>query len=114
MFCSKSDHFTGNLSTNTIKHVSDIELYITLSTLEKFECWNQNFNHELSAGETVSGARSSRIVHIGRLYEHKINTFNYFTQQHWQKELSSDVAPHPKESSTLTVKNGDIPAVIDR
>ncbi len=34
-------HFTGNLGTNTIKHVSEMELYIILSTLEKFECWNR-------------------------------------------------------------------------
>ncbi len=36
-FCSKTDHFTGNLGANTIEHVSEIELYIILSTLEKFE-----------------------------------------------------------------------------
>ncbi len=27
-FCSKTDHFTGNLDANTIEHVSEIELYI--------------------------------------------------------------------------------------
>ncbi len=37
-FCSKTDHFTDNLDTNTIKYVSEMELYIILSTLENFEC----------------------------------------------------------------------------
>ncbi len=36
-FCSKTDHFTSNLGANMIKHVSEMELYIILSTLEKFE-----------------------------------------------------------------------------
>ncbi len=35
------EQFTGNMSTNTIEHVSEMELYIILSTLEKFENWNQ-------------------------------------------------------------------------
>ncbi len=53
----KIDHFMGNLGTNTIKHVSEMELYIILSTLEKFECWNlNNFSNEISVGETVVGA----------------------------------------------------------
>ncbi len=44
----------GNLGANTIKHVSEMELYIILSTLEKFECWKtDNFNHEISVGEMV-------------------------------------------------------------
>ncbi len=30
-----------NLSTNTIKHVSKMELYIILSTLEKSERWTR-------------------------------------------------------------------------
>ncbi len=29
------------MGTNTIEHVSQMELYIILSTLEKFENWNQ-------------------------------------------------------------------------
>ncbi len=40
-FYSKSDHFIVNLSTNTIEHVSEMGLYIILSTLDKFERWNQ-------------------------------------------------------------------------
>ncbi len=40
-FCPKTDYFTGNLGANTIKHVSEMELYIILSTLEKFERWNR-------------------------------------------------------------------------
>ncbi len=42
-------HFMGNLSPNTINHVSKMELYIILSTLEKV--WmleSDNFNHEIS------------------------------------------------------------------
>ncbi len=39
-FCSKTDHCTGNLGVNMIKHLSEMELYNILLTLEKFECWN--------------------------------------------------------------------------
>ncbi len=64
-----------------IKHVSEMELYIILSTLEKFEHWNRTvFNHEILASEMVLGARSSPILHIGRFF--RIITFvHYFTQQ---------------------------------
>ncbi len=37
----------GNLRANTIEHVSEMELYTILSTLEKFQCWNQSFNNEI-------------------------------------------------------------------
>ncbi len=40
-FCAKTDHFGGNLGANTIKYVSEMEFYIILSTLGKFEHWNQ-------------------------------------------------------------------------
>ncbi len=40
-FCSKTDHFTSNLDTNTIEHVSEMELYNILSTLEKLKRWNR-------------------------------------------------------------------------
>ncbi len=41
MFLLKqTDHFTGNLGANMIEHVSDMELYIILSTLEKSDRWN--------------------------------------------------------------------------
>ncbi len=40
-FCSKAGYFTGNLGTNMIEHVSEMELYIILSTLERFEHWNR-------------------------------------------------------------------------
>ncbi len=36
----KTYHFTGNLGASIIEHVSEMELYKILSTLEKFECWN--------------------------------------------------------------------------
>ncbi len=39
-FCSKTDHFIGNLGANMIDHVSEMEFYIILSTLEKFELCN--------------------------------------------------------------------------
>ncbi len=32
-FGSKSNHFTGNLGANMIEHVSEMKLYIILSTL---------------------------------------------------------------------------------
>ncbi len=38
--CPKSNHFKDNLDTNTIDHISELELYIILSTLEKFKSWN--------------------------------------------------------------------------
>ncbi len=36
----KSDHFMAHLGENSIEYVSEMEMYIILSTLEKFECWN--------------------------------------------------------------------------
>ncbi len=97
-FCSKTDYFTGNLGANMIEHVSEVELYIFLSTLEKFECWNLSFNHEILAGETMLGAWSSPIVHIGRFLQ-TINVFIILlstTGLPCPKELSSDVTPHSK------------------
>ncbi len=58
-FCSKTYYITGNLGANMIEYVSKMELYIILSTLEKFYCWNRSLNHEISAGEKEVGARSS-------------------------------------------------------
>ncbi len=40
MFLLTNDHFTDNLGANTIGHISEMELYIILSTLQMFECWN--------------------------------------------------------------------------
>ncbi len=40
-FWSKADHFTANLGGSTIKNVSEMELYIILSILEKNLWWNQ-------------------------------------------------------------------------
>ncbi len=40
-FCSKTGHFMANLGANMVKHVSEIGLYIILSTLERFEHWNR-------------------------------------------------------------------------
>ncbi len=37
---SNTDHCMGNVDANTIKHVSNKKLYITLSTLEKNLTWN--------------------------------------------------------------------------
>ncbi len=41
VFAKKPDHLTDNLGTNTIEHVSEMELYTILSTLEMFESWNR-------------------------------------------------------------------------
>ncbi len=44
-FCKKTNvHFTGNLDANMIDHVSEMELYTILLTLEKFERWNKIIN----------------------------------------------------------------------
>ncbi len=40
-FWSKTDHFTANFGVNTVDHVFEMELYIILSILEKFEHWNR-------------------------------------------------------------------------
>ncbi len=40
-FWSNSSGCTGRLCTNMTKHTSEAELYVTLATLENFECWNQ-------------------------------------------------------------------------
>ncbi len=49
------------------------------------------------------------IVHIGRLYEHKINIILIMllrrTGMPYPKELSNDAMPHPKETSTLKDNN---------
>ncbi len=37
----KTDNFTANLGGNMLEHVSEMELYIILSTLEKKLWWNQ-------------------------------------------------------------------------
>ncbi len=37
VICTNTNHFTGNLGANTIEHVSEMELYIILSTLEMFK-----------------------------------------------------------------------------
>ncbi len=39
-FCSKPVHFTANLGAITTKNVSEMGLYIIVSTLDKFERWN--------------------------------------------------------------------------
>ncbi len=41
MFLLKTDNVMGNLAANMIERVSEMELYIILSTLEKFESRNQ-------------------------------------------------------------------------
>ncbi len=92
----KTEHFIGNLAINTIEHISEMKLYIILSTLEKFEHWNWSFNHEILVGEMVLGARSSLIVHIGMFFRTTLFFFLIIL-------LNSDVMPHPTESSTLTV-----------
>ncbi len=55
-FCSKTDYFTGNWGTNTIKHVSEMELYNILPNLDN---QTESFNNEISADEMVVGAHSS-------------------------------------------------------
>ncbi len=81
-FCSKTDHFMGNLGANTIEHVSEMELYNILSTFEKSKRWNCSFNHKILACEMVSSARSSPIVHIDRFFQTINKYFHYFTQHH--------------------------------
>ncbi len=50
----KKYHFTSNLNTNTIEHVSKKELYIILSTLEKeFKVKSDSFNQEISMAQPV-------------------------------------------------------------
>ncbi len=81
-FCSQTDHFMGNLGANMIEHVSEMELYIILSTLEKSErCELDSFNHEILVGEMVLSEQSSPIVHIGRSFWTNNKCFHYFTQQ---------------------------------
>ncbi len=49
-FGKQTGHFTSNLGSNMIEHVSRMELYIILSTLEKVGMLeSDNFNHEISA-----------------------------------------------------------------
>ncbi len=56
-----------NLSTNTIKRVSDMELYTSVNFRRLFRpLESDSFNHEISVGEMVVGAVIP-IDHIGRL-----------------------------------------------
>ncbi len=69
----------------------------------KFELCS--FNHEISADETMSGAWSHPI-HIGRLYEHKINILIILlnrTGTPCPKEVSNYLSTQPKETSMLKV-----------
>ncbi len=65
---------------------------------------SDSFNHEILAGETVSGAQSS--PKIGRFFQ-TINKYVFIiysgstTDRSHLKELSSDVMPHTKEPSIL-------------
>ncbi len=34
-------YFMNNYGENTVKHTSEMKLYMILPTLEKFSCWNQ-------------------------------------------------------------------------
>ncbi len=53
----KRGHLTDNLGANMIKHLSAMELYIILSTLEKSSQFKQtfliSFNHEISVGQKI-------------------------------------------------------------
>ncbi len=82
-FYSKADHVTVNLGTNTIKYVSEMGLYVILSTLETFGHLNQSFNHEISAGETVSGMQvhSHPYSSYKAFWTQNKYYFNYLTQQ---------------------------------
>ncbi len=54
----------------------------------------------------MSGTQSSTMVHIGRFFLIINKCFNYFlssTGVSHPKELSNDVAPQPKETSTLNM-----------
>lgn len=44
-FPSNSSDFTARSCANTIRHISEVELCIILTTLEKFLFWNLSFNH---------------------------------------------------------------------
>ncbi len=68
---------------------------------------SDSFNHKILAGEMVLGARSSPILLICRFFWTVNILFHYFIQQAGHampKRTISDVTPHPKESSTLEVK----------
>ncbi len=82
-----------------------MELYNILSILETFEHWN--WTVLIMIYQRVK--RCYVHGHIGKLYKHKINIILFVLLSKagvsWPKELSNDVMPHPKETSSLKVNN---------
>ncbi len=111
-FCSKTDNFTGNLGANTIKHVSEMELYIILSTLENLKTGIGQFQSRNISG--WNGVRCTVIPNTSYQYvfQHKINIiFIVLLSRHGMprpKELSSDVMPYLQKSSTLKVNQQNL------
>ncbi len=106
-FFSKSDHFTGNLGANMIEHISEMELYIILLTLEKFEC--RNLTYLITKYQWVKQCQVHSYSHSS--YRQAFQTQNKYlliilpssTSMPHPKELICDTMTHPKESSMLKV-----------
>ncbi len=106
-FCSKTDHFTSNWGTNMIEHCIWDGIVYNFSNFRKV-WWLEpdSFIHTISVAETIQCARSFQIVHIGRLFWTINKCFNLLSTMgvSCPEELSNVVTPHPKETSTLKVK----------
>ncbi len=50
------------LGANTTEHGSQMELYIILATLDKFECWNRTLNHKMILSQAKPVQCSSAMV----------------------------------------------------
>ncbi len=94
-----------------IEHVSEMELYIILSTIKKFEGCNQSFNHKITEGEIVVGAvipNSSCRYAFRTLNKYYLIILLSCTGVPCPKERSSDLALHPREASTPKVNGNGV------
>ncbi len=74
-------HFTGNLVTNMIKHVSEMELYVVLPTLKIFgnrTVLITKYHQQVKQCQVHVHLRSS----YGYTFQIQNKYFNYFIQQH--------------------------------
>ncbi len=71
-FCSKTDHFTGQFGCKYDRAcIWDQIAYYFIKFRKVWMLESDSFNNEILAGETVLGAWSSPILHIGRSFNTK-------------------------------------------
>ncbi len=99
MFLLKADHFTDNLSTNMIEHISEIELYIILSTVSGaqsspylFIAWKNgpiDSNKEVTEGPHSLKQGVTEEAHSLKQGGHGRRTFTQ-TRRSWKENIHSN------------------------